>query len=156
MSYPISAIDSFVEDEDNEFEGSWDEFEYALEPKWEHIQNPDPSEVTGEQFIDDEGFLREPHPGYHNGAFVRRLSEKQGVDIPGIGNAVLAESFGGEGQGDKLWFVFKITDDTGEVRYFRKNGWYQSYSGGEYDGPTEEVEPAEKTITVWNKKKVKK
>ncbi|QAU06537.1 hypothetical protein SEA_WILLIAMBOONE_16 [Gordonia phage WilliamBoone] len=157
MSYPISAINSFVEDEDNEFEGSWGEFRYALEPNWENIQNPDPSEVTGTRFIDDDGFLREPSPINPNyNQYVRRLAEKQGVDIPGVGNAVLVEEFGGEGQGDQLWFVFKITDAAGDVRYFRRNGWYQSYSGGEYDGPTEEVEPAEKTITVWNKKKVKK
>lgn len=70
----------------------------------------------------------------------------------GFGYIEVVDTFGGEGEGDQYWFVFKITDDNGEVRYFRRDGWYASFNGGYYDGPTEEVVQQEKTITVWVKK----
>lgn len=34
-------------------------------------------------------------------------------------------------------------------RLFRKTGYHQSFSGGEFDGPFEEVKPVEKTVTVY-------
>lgn len=56
--------------------------------------------------------------------------------------------YGGEGEGDQYWVVISLSD--GEVtRYFRKDGWYASYDGGELDGDTSEVRPAEKTVVVY-------
>lgn len=57
--------------------------------------------------------------------------------------------FGGEGKGDDYWVVVKITDANGDVRHFKRLGWYASYSGGELDGPTVEVKPTERTIVVY-------
>ncbi|AUE23528.1 hypothetical protein SEA_TONIANN_18 [Gordonia phage Toniann] len=156
MSYPIDVIDSFVEDEDGPAEGSWDEFVELIQSDRQHVRHPAPEDVEPGQWVDDAGYLRQRNEKYNYDEFVERKLGYTGQEIPGVGIATLVEDFGGEGQGDKLWFVFKITDANGGERYFRKSGWYQSYSGGEYDGPTVEVEPAEKTITVWNKKKVKK
>lgn len=43
-----------------------------------------------------------------------------------------------------LKLVFKIGD-----RFFRKYGYYDSWSGGAWDGDLEEVRPREKMITVY-------
>lgn len=79
-------------------------------------------------------------------------SEIEYRHFEGFGRIEVVDSFGGEGQGDQYWFVFKVTDDNGEARYFRRDGWYASFNGGYYDGPTEEVVAQEKTIQVWVKK----
>lgn len=34
-------------------------------------------------------------------------------------------------------------------RLFRKTGYHQSFTGGDFSGPFEEVKPVEKTITVY-------
>ncbi|OKI54557.1 hypothetical protein [Micromonospora sp. CB01531] len=57
--------------------------------------------------------------------------------------------YGGEGQGEQYWVVVKVKAHDGTERYFRRDGWYQSYSGGELDGPTVEVKPTQKTVTVY-------
>lgn len=65
------------------------------------------------------------------------------------------KNYGGEGKGDTMELVFSLayTDpDLGPVggrRYFQKTGWYQSYSGGEWDGDLVEVRPEEQVVTVW-------
>lgn len=57
-------------------------------------------------------------------------------------------SYGGEGEGDQYWVVVSISDGL-TTRYFKRHGWYASYSGGYLDGPTEEVRPKQKMITVY-------
>ncbi len=66
-----------------------------------------------------------------------------------LGVIQYVDSYGGEGQGDDYWVVVKVVGHDGTERYFRRNGWYQSYSGGELDGPTVEVRPREKMVTVY-------
>ncbi|HEU4967294.1 MAG TPA: hypothetical protein VFT53_07565 [Candidatus Saccharimonadales bacterium] len=77
------------------------------------------------------------------------------VPVPGLGNVSLAESFGGEGQGDQYYLVFKVEFDTSgivmDTRYYRVDGYWASYDGGEYDGPFYEVQPVEKMVTFYEK-----
>lgn len=69
-------------------------------------------------------------------------------DVAGLGRLNLIDYYGGEGKGDEYWVVFSLME--GDVtRYFRKDGWYQSYSGGELDGELTEVNPVAKVVTVW-------
>jgi len=42
------------------------------------------------------------------------------------------DSFGGEGEGEMYWSVYKFTKGT-EAVYVKFNGSYQSYNGSEYD-----------------------
>jgi len=42
------------------------------------------------------------------------------------------DSFGGEGQGETYWSVYKFTKGT-EVVYVKFNGSYYSYDGADYD-----------------------
>lgn len=75
-------------------------------------------------------------------------------ELPDIGTVTLVESHGGgEGSGEERWIVFKVVSNPGtriaEERLFRRNGYYASFHGSDFDGPTEEVQPTEKSITVW-------
>ncbi|ANA86354.1 hypothetical protein BH762_gp011 [Gordonia phage OneUp] len=67
-----------------------------------------------------------------------------------------ADDFGGEGMGDQYYLVVSVTDDAGNVRYFKRCGYHRSHDGSYLDGPTLEVEPVQQTITVWNTKKESK
>lgn len=84
----------------------------------------------------------EGHYSHSDGAFA--------VEVPGIGKVEYVDDYGGEGQGDDYWVVFK-TVETGQ--FWRVDGWYASYDGGELDGELYEVEPKEVTVTQYEAKK---
>ena len=46
---------------------------------------------------------------------------------------VLMDSYGGEGEGEDYWSVYKFTKDGKEYIYVKFHGWYQSYVGSEFD-----------------------
>lgn len=71
------------------------------------------------------------------------------VVVPGIGRATFVEQYGGEGKGEDLWMVFKVTSLDGAERYFRRSGYWASFVGGDYDGPTREVKATQKLMTVY-------
>lgn len=71
------------------------------------------------------------------------------VDIPGIGQARYVDGHRDGGE-DGYYFVFAVIDSEGNGRLFKRCGWYVSHSGGELDGPTYEVKPRQKTITVYD------
>lgn len=71
------------------------------------------------------------------------------VEVEGLGKVSCADEYGGQGQGDDYWVVVKVEFPDGSVRYFRKDGYYQSYSGGSLDGDMYEVFPKEKKVTVY-------
>ena len=79
------------------------------------------------------------------------------IPVPNLGLVSIAESFGGEGQGDQYYLVFRVelapVDENGfrDVKYFRVDGYYSSYAGGEYDGPLYEVQPVERLVTFYEK-----
>lgn len=87
--------------------------------------------------------------GWHS--LVEHLFWADGVSvIPGFGTLAGVEDHGGgEGSGEERWYVFSVTTEDGSVRHFRKSGYYASFVGSEFDGAFEEVQPAERTITVW-------
>lgn len=58
------------------------------------------------------------------------------------------EDFGGEGKGDSMYVVFKAFDLV-TVRHFKMNGYYASYTGGDWDGPFEEVKPIVRQVTFY-------
>jgi hypothetical protein len=51
---------------------------------------------------------------------------------------------GGEGEGDSIWFVTKVGD-----QLFRKDGYYASHYGTDWDGDFREVQAVEKTVIVY-------
>lgn len=73
-------------------------------------------------------------------------------DIPKVGIVQIVESFGGEGMGDQLWYVFSVVDPPKPTRYFKVSGYYQSYDGGTYEDGEDalsEVAPVQKVVTVY-------
>lgn len=68
----------------------------------------------------------------------------EGRDTP-FGRMTLVEDFGGgEGSGEERWIVVKVGDT-----FLRKNGYYASYEGSEFDGELEEVKPEEYVAVRW-------
>lgn len=59
------------------------------------------------------------------------------------------EQFGGEGQGDTCYYVFKIEHPEHGIGYIKYFGNYDSWSGSEWDNDAIMVEPIEKTIVVY-------
>jgi hypothetical protein len=77
--------------------------------------------------------------------------ERSGMyHVPEVGAVEVVERVGGEGEGDHKHIVFRITPMwTSVTRYFKKNGYYSSYDGTDWDGAFFEVEPVRKTVTVY-------
>lgn len=82
---------------------------------------------------------------------IKEKDRALGRYIPGVGVLIPVEDFGGEGQGDSLWYVFKVIFPDGVQKLLRMDGYYSSYQGGEYDGNLVEVKAVDKTITVYEK-----
>jgi len=78
--------------------------------------------------------------------------EDHGQDEPilveGLGLVNVIETFGGEGQGDDYYMIFRVITEEGATHY-KLDGRYASYYGGEYYGPLEKVTAHEEVITVW-------
>lgn len=58
------------------------------------------------------------------------------------------DNVGGMGKGEYRHVVFKVVNGD-SVRHFKKVGCHVSHSGTYWDGPFTEVNPVQKTITVW-------
>jgi hypothetical protein len=71
-------------------------------------------------------------------------------ELEGIGTVRLLEHHGGEGEGDDYYMVISVTDEMGDARLFRRNGWYASYDGGYYEGPTVEVRAVDRLVTFYD------
>lgn len=57
------------------------------------------------------------------------------------------ENYGGEGQGDRYWFVFEV-EYADQIVHYRVSGYYASYDGGYYE-EIQIVTPKDKMIVVW-------
>lgn len=147
MTVTVKDIDQAVADQ---FEGDWHHFVDEASSKLDYHE----SEVAPDNWETD-GWKHSP--AYENGRYSRpeywyKFTDKvnPGVAVEGIGQAVILDTFGGEGQGDDHWAVFKIISPDG-YRIFKRNGYYVSHDGSHYDGPTVEVRPAERIVTDWVK-----
>jgi hypothetical protein len=121
-----------------------DDLHYAL-TKWAREN----SEDYDDWFDEDD-----PIEGDPDNAVFNRLAEEidwadRKLELPGIGTVRCAENFGGEGEGDTYYLVFSVTDANGDIRLFRRDGYWVSHDGGYYDGPTTEVQPVQKVVTVY-------
>lgn len=89
-------------------------------------------EAALQPLVDDESWyvLEE------TGQSVELRGEK--VEIVPVAN------YGGEGKGEERWVVARIG-----TQFFRKDGYYASHYGTDWDGEFYEVKPVEKTITVY-------
>lgn len=62
--------------------------------------------------------------------------------------SIVESDTGGEGHGEYVYVIIKVGE-----QLFKKEGAYFSHYGTDWDGPFVEVEPVEKTVTVYERKK---
>jgi hypothetical protein len=95
---------------------------------------------------------------FHSGAF---SSKEYGWDYPSVKDFrkqlkeanirfELEDRYGGEGEGSDYWSVYSFTDGM-QVVFIQFQGWYASHDGNTFE-EFYEVQPVEKTITVFEKK----
>lgn len=88
--------------------------------------------------------------GFSWDEFEELLYDRMPSVVPGLGVVTpLVVDGGGEGHGEHCELVFKLTGDDGTDQYFKKNGYYASFHGTDWDGSFYEVTPTEKTVTVY-------
>lgn len=81
------------------------------------------------------------------------LMGREGIELEGVGKAYRVDDVGGEGEGDHMHVVFELIDEDGTARLFKKDGRWVSYDGPYWEyGDFYEVVPAQKTITVYERK----
>lgn len=68
------------------------------------------------------------------------------IDIDGDKNVPVTKiaGYGGEGKGDEIWVVVSVG-----TQLFRKDGYYSSGYGSDWDGDLYEVVAREVTVTVY-------
>lgn len=85
-------------------------------------------------------------PEFSWSEFEEALEIGKPLTIPGLGVITpLVVDGGGEGSGEHCEIVFKVTTE----QYFKKNGYYASFHGTDWDGEFFEVQPTEKVVTVY-------
>lgn len=80
-------------------------------------------------------------------------SEGSGLTVEGLGRIFFAEGYtGGEGGGSDAYQIVLLRTDGEPDRYFRKDGYYASHYGTDWDGGLYEVEPRPVTRTEYFRK----
>lgn len=93
-------------------------------------------------------YLEEGWHGFFN------LMGREGIELEGVGKAYRVDDVGGEGEGDYMHVVFELIDEDGTARLFKKEGRWVSFEGSDWeDGDFYEAVPAQKTITVYERKR---
>lgn len=62
---------------------------------------------------------------------------------------ILDHRSGGEEEGTVMWLVLKFTDNNGNEQFFKKDGWYQSFHGGEWEGDFREVKATTREVVFY-------
>ncbi len=71
------------------------------------------------------------------------------VELHGRTVELVEADTGGEGHGEDIYMVFKTVDVDGAEQYWRKDGYYASYDGSDWDGDFREVKPVERVVTFY-------
>lgn len=69
--------------------------------------------------------------------------------IDGIKVEAVEFDTGGEGHGEDIYMVFKTTDADGVVQLWRKDGYYASYDGDNWDGDFRKVDAVERVVVFY-------
>jgi hypothetical protein len=71
------------------------------------------------------------------------------LSVDGFGE--LSQEFfdtGGEGHGENVYMVFRLVNAQG-THFFKKEGYYASHYGTDWDGPFSQVTPVERMVTFY-------
>jgi hypothetical protein len=83
--------------------------------------------------------------------WAHELQEGYEVNVPTLGKVTKIESVErgySDGEGP-ISMAFSVTSGKGETRFFRKDGFYESYDGTVWDGPFVEIRKVTKTVEVF-------
>lgn len=101
--------------------------------EWHHFE-----EILTESYRDEQGKYRSKFADHV---------------IPGLGTLTgLVVDGGGEGSGEYCELVFQITAPDGAEQIFRKEGYYASFHGTDWDGDLFEVLPVDRVVRFYEKK----
>lgn len=98
------------------------------------------------QFIADAGMDNDFFVGEMNPKYPDEFDDALDKKFPGI-KYEHVDHYGGEGEGEDYWTVYKFTKD-GKTVYLKWQGWYRSYNGSEFDYVFE-VKPVERVVTFY-------
>lgn len=91
---------------------------------------------------------------YSNNYRDRKVVPQPPVILEGLGHLEYVEGYeGGEGGGEAAYQVLSLTAEDGSKRFFRKEGYYASHYGTDWDGDLYEVEPVTKSVTFYEQRK---
>jgi hypothetical protein len=128
---------------------AYEDWKKSVGPEyWKHDM---PENLTPENFMFSEPKYTDETIDFEEGAvnFAYTLESYKKVTVDNLGVFEYVDNYGGEGQGDSYWLVFKFTPAAGtEGRTFKIDGYYQSYDGGYYD-ELYEVFPKQVMVTQW-------
>ncbi|WP_040828955.1 hypothetical protein [Nocardia jiangxiensis] len=75
-------------------------------------------------------------------------------EFEGLGSVETIESVGGEGEGDHMHLILRITFPDGTEKLYKKNGRWVSYNGAYWEyGDFFEVQPVQEVVTKYKKVK---
>lgn len=98
-----------------------------------------------------ESFEHEGESGWYFWKY--EADQVVGHEVPGVGRVRVIEAVGGgEGSGEEMYLIFSVVPEGGyawKTRFFRKDGYYASFDGSNWDGAFYEVEPTKHTVTIY-------
>lgn len=109
-------------------------FEVAIEQAFVTLTHQYPDESAEFAWYDLEDYLYGNHSA---------------LTIDGFG--VLSQEVfdtGGEGHGENVYMIFKLVNDNG-IHFFKKEGYYASHHGTDWDGPFSQVTPVERMVIFY-------
>lgn len=96
-------------------------------------------EVERAVILDDDGWYEVGNRHWETKEYPTLRLRGKDVEVKRI-----ADFGGGEGQGEQTWVVIQVGS-----QLFRKDGFYQSHYGTDWDGDFREVKEQQKTVTVY-------
>lgn len=77
-----------------------------------------------------------------------KMDLSNGATVEVVGKSDMAEETYQDETTD-MWVALKVTEPNGQVLYFQKNGVADSYGNVTWGGMLRQVQPVEKTVTVF-------
>lgn len=120
---------------------------------WQKFKDLSPSQI--QDLIEAEQPRYDPDSEYYGvsgGEVWDEWYDYETRTVEGLGTVTVLEKVGGgEGGGEYMHKIIRVSNAQGDHRFFQKPGWYQSYDGSHWDGDLFEVNPVQRTVTIWQK-----
>ncbi|WP_040828957.1 hypothetical protein [Nocardia jiangxiensis] len=117
--------------------------------KWQAAEDDEDYDHDGEYVNWDAFEEKLTDWGWEDGTYRTKLCS---FEIPDLGMlTALVVDGGGEGHGEYTEMVFGITAPDGAEQVFRKEGYYASFHGGDWDGDLFEVFPVDRVVRFYEK-----